>query len=289
METLVLNGKEYVKASKAAKDLGYTSDYVGQLCRGGSVDAHLVGRTWYVNPDTLTNHKVEKKRNARVKAREYAKKAIEESRSLKINRSKNSYKNIAIRYEDDSEELIPAVRKVPVEATSFPVLDSKNGETDTASYKIENENKKVIMSGVLDIQDADEEALVTDTIVLTPSFRKIHHNTKVEETNNPEKIEETQQKAPVNGRLNEEISFIDRLVQYDADGKSETNTLEKEDQITVAPQQSMKSGSGAMYYVSILILMLLSGLSIFIEQNLTSDSISVTTSYSINPQSINTN
>ena len=46
MEVLVLDGKNYVKASKAAKELGYATDYVGQLCRSGQVDAHLIGRTW---------------------------------------------------------------------------------------------------------------------------------------------------------------------------------------------------------------------------------------------------
>ena len=48
MEILVLDGKTYVKASKAAKDLGYATDYVGQLCRNDQIDAHLIGRTWYV-------------------------------------------------------------------------------------------------------------------------------------------------------------------------------------------------------------------------------------------------
>lgn len=57
MEVIVIDGVEYVKASIIAKRFKYTADYVGQLCRAGKVDAKLVGRTWYVAPDSLTGHK----------------------------------------------------------------------------------------------------------------------------------------------------------------------------------------------------------------------------------------
>jgi hypothetical protein len=57
MDKVVLDGIEYVKASAAAKQFRYTSDYVGQLCRAKKVDARLVGRTWFVNPESLKEHK----------------------------------------------------------------------------------------------------------------------------------------------------------------------------------------------------------------------------------------
>lgn len=57
MEVVSIDGVEYEKASKVAKRFKYTADYVGQLCRGKKVDAKLVGRTWYVNPLSLTTHK----------------------------------------------------------------------------------------------------------------------------------------------------------------------------------------------------------------------------------------
>ena len=53
----MIEGKEFVKASKLAKDFGYTSDYIGQLCRGGKVDAQLIGRSWYVELSSLHSHK----------------------------------------------------------------------------------------------------------------------------------------------------------------------------------------------------------------------------------------
>jgi hypothetical protein len=166
MEVLTLNGRTYVKASKAARDLGYTSDYVGQLCRGGTVDAHLVGRTWYVNPDTLGAHRVEKKRNARVKAREHAKKTIEETRTLSVGKSTKTYKNIDIRYEKDTKNLIPEVKKVKIQSHVEKV--EKTPEDVGPAYTILNQDKKVILKGYLTVEDAEAEEEFTDTVTLSP-------------------------------------------------------------------------------------------------------------------------
>lgn len=57
MDTVTIKGIEYKKASVVAKKLKYTSDYVGQLCRSKKVKAKLVGRTWYVNLDSILEYK----------------------------------------------------------------------------------------------------------------------------------------------------------------------------------------------------------------------------------------
>ncbi|MCA9361992.1 hypothetical protein KC906_01325 [Candidatus Kaiserbacteria bacterium] len=57
METVTYDGVDYVKASAAAKEFRYTSDYIGQLCRTGKVNARLVGRTWFVDVDSLQTHR----------------------------------------------------------------------------------------------------------------------------------------------------------------------------------------------------------------------------------------
>ncbi len=171
METLTLGGKQYVKATKAARDLGYATDYVGQLCRTGKVDAHLVGRTWYVNVDMLGAHRVEKKRNARVKAREYAKKSIEEARTLTIEESTKGYKNIAIRYKSDNAGPIPELTKVHVASEKFFAEKALPAE-DAAPYEILNKDKKIIMSGAIPVFDAEEETALTDTVVLSPRIQR---------------------------------------------------------------------------------------------------------------------
>lgn len=57
METLTLGEKQFVRAKSAARELGYTSDYIGQLCRAGKIDAKLIGRSWYVDVNELKAHK----------------------------------------------------------------------------------------------------------------------------------------------------------------------------------------------------------------------------------------
>ena len=57
MDTVVLDGVEYITAASAAKKFKYTSDYVGQLCRAKKIDARLVGRAWFVNPTSLVAYK----------------------------------------------------------------------------------------------------------------------------------------------------------------------------------------------------------------------------------------
>ncbi len=53
METLEIEGKSYVAAKAAAREHHYTSDYLGQLIRGGKLVGKKVGRAWYVEVDSL--------------------------------------------------------------------------------------------------------------------------------------------------------------------------------------------------------------------------------------------
>lgn len=167
MEVLILDGKSYVKASKAAKELGYATDYVGQLCRGGKVDAHLIGRTWYVNQKELGSHKTEKKRTSRVKAREYAKKAIEEHR-MKNAETHNHYKNIAIQYESDEGSLIPEPRKqLSIQKEGRKSNVERVEQAD--DLEVFHEGEKVHMSGELSVVDVTENPVDEETTVLHPS------------------------------------------------------------------------------------------------------------------------
>lgn len=57
-ESLEFDGKRYISSKRAASLVGYTKDYVGQLCRGGKVEARLVGRSWYVSEESIRKHKL---------------------------------------------------------------------------------------------------------------------------------------------------------------------------------------------------------------------------------------
>ena len=56
-DDLYLSGKKYISARRAAEITGYTSDYVGQLCRAGKVDATMVGRGWFISQESILLHK----------------------------------------------------------------------------------------------------------------------------------------------------------------------------------------------------------------------------------------
>lgn len=96
MEVILIEGVEYLKANVAAKRFKYTSDYIGQLCRGKKIDAKLVGRTWYVNPLSLTTHKKDKL----------------------IKNAENSESKIAIKIKTDEGISRIDVQSVPRKATA---------------------------------------------------------------------------------------------------------------------------------------------------------------------------
>ena len=179
METLHLDGKEYVKAAVAAEKTGYTTDYVGQLCRAGKLDSHLIGRSWYVNIDELGSHRSHAKRAVRVKAREQVRKAIEEQKRLEEERAREKALERRIKYEEDDTELIPHLRKVE-EGEKIVEHDAVKGNLKRlyndpkAKYIVENEGEKIVMKGELEVFDVTEgEEEDKDTTVLQPEIKKI--------------------------------------------------------------------------------------------------------------------
>lgn len=55
---LIFEGKKYISAKRASQITGYNSDYIGQLCRKGSLECRLVGRSWFVEEKSLSEHQV---------------------------------------------------------------------------------------------------------------------------------------------------------------------------------------------------------------------------------------
>lgn len=56
MQEVKLGGKTFISVKRAAEITGYTRDYLGQLARGGKIESQRVGRSWYVNIDSLSKH-----------------------------------------------------------------------------------------------------------------------------------------------------------------------------------------------------------------------------------------
>jgi hypothetical protein len=58
-ESLIIEGKQYISARRAAEIAAYSNDYVGQLCRSGKLACRMVGRFWYVDEKSLRKHQQE--------------------------------------------------------------------------------------------------------------------------------------------------------------------------------------------------------------------------------------
>ncbi len=55
-DSIILDRQNFVSAKRAAEISGYTSDYVGQLCRLGKLESRRVGTSWFVSEKSLLNH-----------------------------------------------------------------------------------------------------------------------------------------------------------------------------------------------------------------------------------------
>ena len=201
MKTLVIDGKEFLKAAVAAKEHGYTNDYIGQLCRGGKVEAKLVGRTWYVSVESLLKHRKSRYRSNQKKTKEELKKVLSETNPKSEQDTPQFYKRIVpateVQYTNDIEELIPSPKKIIVETeeirgTEGPEamedvqnLPVKELETETAAEYFANtvydeKPKSGVLQIVEDISEApepDSESTANDVavrLVKTNRRRVVH-------------------------------------------------------------------------------------------------------------------
>ncbi len=58
MDELELSGRRHLSAKRAAREHRYHSDYIGQLIRSGKVAGQKVGRSWYVDAESLSAYLV---------------------------------------------------------------------------------------------------------------------------------------------------------------------------------------------------------------------------------------
>ena len=56
MDELEISGKRYISTKRAAKEHKYHADYIGQLVRGKKVVGQKVGRSWYVDAESLAEY-----------------------------------------------------------------------------------------------------------------------------------------------------------------------------------------------------------------------------------------
>src|SRR4051812_30393507 len=54
---IYINGERFISTALAARDTGYTTDYIGQLIRSGTIGGKMMGRAWYVSRKALLTYK----------------------------------------------------------------------------------------------------------------------------------------------------------------------------------------------------------------------------------------
>lgn len=180
MKVLEFGGEKFVKASEIARQFGYTSDYVGQLCRAGKIDAQLVGRSWYVHEDSLKHHKSNRHRSSKTKTHsalkaEVQKVVIKKNTAPKIpttlSGSKHFYDKIDTpnyAYSEDQSELIPTLTQKPTVTQaklSVAHADAKSIAVEKGeSYQLEaSERPKISFKGALHIKEVEDQEIVIET------------------------------------------------------------------------------------------------------------------------------
>ncbi|MDO8552081.1 MAG: helix-turn-helix domain-containing protein [bacterium] len=56
-DELTIDSQTFISSKRASELSGYEQDYIGQLCRGGSITARRVGGLWYVSEESLMSYK----------------------------------------------------------------------------------------------------------------------------------------------------------------------------------------------------------------------------------------
>lgn len=56
MSEVVLADEKLVSTSRAAELVGYSRDYIGQLCRSGGLKCKMISDQWYIDPESLRKY-----------------------------------------------------------------------------------------------------------------------------------------------------------------------------------------------------------------------------------------
>lgn len=210
MEAVIFDGKEYTKASVVAKKFGYTADYLGQLCRGKKVDARMVGRSWYINVDSLDAHRDARYKTAVKEGSERtislgqvdAKKPrshylsridvepILKKKTVSLYQQKNgTLSPVPVKYEADEYSLIPRVNREavsksiaikPAEAEELKVTEV---EKKPHTFFKPEDLPEVYLRGKISVEGLEE--------VAKPLFEDVQESSEVEEIQPEIKISRT--------------------------------------------------------------------------------------------------
>jgi hypothetical protein len=315
MEVLELSGITYVKASSIARDLGYTADYVGQLCRSGKVDAQLVGRSWFVSEGSIRSHKDSRYRSNSIKTKQNL--SAQKEQAIEVNKDKMEEREFSVpinakhfyskavepknNYTEDQSELIPTLTEkkslgsTPIEirhadAKTIPV------ERGYVSYALKaTELPKIRFKGKLELQAVPESAPVDqkDTESETTSSEKTIQvstdDTEAEAlpiTSKETQTTEASKTKTISDKLNQKIPLQRNGAITMKRAASVESEHVQELPIVSVPGASTRSGRATFICIttSLLLALTLSAALIFVDQTIVMDDASAEKSirYSLN-------
>ena len=283
MDTVSVKGINYEKASLLAKEFKYTSDYLGQLCRARKVDCQLIGRTWYINRDSLVSHRTSRysKNNTLPdeKTFEYNvkinKSRVEIEPFLKNNvikmvdsKSKNFISQVnwkPARYELDKDDLLPSMLDKN-KIIKLDIIEDKKEKIQDINIKNETRFERspsIALNGDIKITSFDH-----DGEVMEATDKKNIGFTAKESVNLPAKanyLTKTTEKTRLSGTEDSQISLIPKKVKQRAKQKEESKTKKR------SP------------FILIMLLITLVLFSLFIEFKIEASSKSYDTSFQFSP------
>jgi hypothetical protein len=129
-DSIILEGKIYISAKRAAKIINYAQDYIGQLCRANKLECKMIGRAWFVTEESLIAH------------RENSIDSTEE-RALKIIKDNDLKTRETIKTTLESEKNAP--HNLPALIPVFPILSPLQiPMISGVSLKYESEKKSLL-------------------------------------------------------------------------------------------------------------------------------------------------
>lgn len=142
MDELIFAGNKYISSKRAGRMTGYTTDYLGQLCRADKIDCRFVGRNWYINEKAINEQKKDFKKEQlaeNIRTIEYKKIELEPMYYRNDARSNNpEIDKIATREEQDAGLGIVNLEPKEDSEENTPVRIIKRHEISVKRYNNPN-------------------------------------------------------------------------------------------------------------------------------------------------------
>lgn len=133
------DGKDYVSSHRASKVTGYNQDYIGQLARSGQILSRQIGNRWYVDRQSLLEHKASKDAMLRALQSESVGLAKQTEPTPEVAPHELTESDTHFQYLPDEATLLPDLLKEP----SFEAFKMQSPATSNSVQVLRQSNDLV--------------------------------------------------------------------------------------------------------------------------------------------------